>query len=114
MSDGKRLRARFFRQEGGKEPVRDWLLGMPVANRKLVGFDIQTAELGWPVGMPLCRPMGDGLWEIRTELPDKTIARVFFCVFEGQMVLLHGIIKKTQKTPNVELDTAKKRMRGLK
>ena len=113
MDDRKRLRARFFRQDSGKEPVRDWLLCLAVSDRKLVGFDIQTAELGWPVGMPLCRPMGDGLSEIRTNLADKTIARVFFCVFEGHMVLLHGFIKKTQKTPKTELDLAKKRMRGL-
>ena len=113
MEDGKRLRARFFRQDSGKEPVRDWLLSLTAADRKRVGFDIQTAELGWPVGMPLCRPMGGGLWEIRTDLPDKTIARVFFCVFDGQMILLHGFIKKTQKTPKTKLDLAQKRMRGL-
>jgi phage-related protein len=113
MIDTKKLRARFFRQESGKEPVRDWLLGLPEADRRLIGFDIQTAELGWPIGMPLCRAMGGGLWEVRTDLSDKTIARVLFCVQGGDMVLLHGFIKKTQKTPKIELDLAKKRMRGL-
>ena len=113
MIDTKKLRARFFRQESGNEPVRDWLLGLPAADRRLIGFDIQTAELGWPIGMPLCRAMGGGLWEVRTDLPDKTIARVLFCVQGGDMVLLHGFIKKTQKTPKIELDLAKKRMRGL-
>jgi phage-related protein len=113
MVDHKKLRARFFRQESGKEPVRDWLLSLPDVDRRLIGFDIQTAELGWPIGMPLCRPMGDGLWEVRTDLPGNTIARVLFCVRVGDMVLLHGFIKKTQKTPKFELDLAKKRMRGL-
>ncbi|MGQ0564497.1 MAG: type II toxin-antitoxin system RelE/ParE family toxin [Gemmobacter sp.] len=113
MIDNKKLRARFFRQESGNEPVRIWLLGLPDTHRRLIGFDIQTAELGWPIGMPLCRPMGDGLWEVRTDLPDKTIARVLFCVRGGDMVLLHGFTKKSRKTPKVELDLARKRLRGL-
>lgn len=114
MSDKKTLRAKFFRQDSGKEPVRDWLLSLTVVERRLIGFDIQTAELGWPIGMPLCRPMGGGLWKIRTNLPDTKIARVFFCAFGGDMVLLHGFIKKSEKTPKIELDLAQKRMKGLR
>ncbi|MEL7150580.1 MAG: type II toxin-antitoxin system RelE/ParE family toxin [Pseudomonadota bacterium] len=96
-------------------PVREWLLGLTEDERKLIGDDIRTAEFGWPIGMPLCRPMKShkGLWEVRTNLPNGKIARVLFCAHKGNMVLLHGFIKKTQKTPNVELDTATKRMKGL-
>ena len=77
---------------------------------------IRTAEFGWPIGMPLCRPITGrrGLWEIRSSLPNGRIARVFFCAHEGSMVILHGFIKKTQKTPDKELDIADTRMRGLK
>lgn len=114
MSDKKILPARFFQQESGNEPVRDWLLSLPADERKLIGDDIKTAEFGWPIGMPLIRPMGGGLFEVRTDLPDKKIARVLFCAHEGEMVLLHGFIKKTQKTPKADLDLAKKRMKGLK
>ena len=112
----KRLPARFFRSEAGSEPVRDWLLSLPAADRKAVGDDIRTAEFGWPVGMPLCRKITGrkGLWEIRTNLQDGRIARVFFCAHEGSMVLLHGFVKKTQKTPPNELDTAARRMKGLR
>lgn len=113
LSDGKRLPARFFQQEGGNEPVRGWLLGLDAKERQLIGNDIMTAEFGWPIGMPLCRPMGGGLWEVRSDLPDGKIARVLFCALKGEMVLLHGFIKKTQKTPKADLDLAKKRMRGL-
>lgn len=113
MSDKKRLPAKFFQQDGGNEPVRDWLLGLDARERQLIGNDIMTAEFGWPVGMPLCRPMGGGLWEVRSDLPDGKIARVLFCALKGEMVLLHGFIKKTQKTPKADLDLAKKRMRGL-
>ena len=116
VDDLKRLPAAFFRQASGAEPVRDWLLSLSDEDRKVIGDDIRTAEFGWPVGMPLCRKMAgaDGLWEIRTKLPDGRISRVLFHPHEGRMVLLHGFIKKSQKTPTNELDTAKRRMKGLK
>ena len=97
-------------------PVRDWLLSLPENERKNIGDDIRTAEFGWPIGMPLCRPMKGhkGLWEVRTNLAGGKIARVLFCAHDGEMILLHGFIKKTQKTPKADLDTAMKRMRGLK
>lgn len=95
-------------------PVRDWLLDLSEEERKLIGDDIRTAEFGWPIGMPLCRPMGQGLWEVRTNLPGNKIARVLFCDHEGEMILLHGFIKKTQNTPKTDLDLAMKRKRGLR
>ena len=114
MNERKRLPARFFETENGRMPVREWLLDLTDDERKRVGDDIRTAEFGWPIGMPLCRSMGGGLWEVRTNLPGGKIARVLFCAYEGEMILLHGFIKKTQKTPKSELDLATKRMRGLK
>ncbi|PCH98474.1 MAG: hypothetical protein COB76_07005 [Alphaproteobacteria bacterium] len=115
MAETKILPAKFFQNEAGKMPVRDWLLSLSPEDRKLIGNDICTVEFGWPVGMPLCRSLSGhkGLWEIRTNLTDGRIARVFFCVHQSHMALLHGIIKKTQKTPDRELKTAVKRMKGL-
>jgi phage-related protein len=112
----KRLPASFFRQVSGAEPLRDWLLSLSSEDRKALGDDIRTAEFGWPVGMPLCKKIAGrkGLWEIRTNLTGGRIARVFFCPHEGRMVLLHGFIKKSQKTPVNELDTAERRMKGFK
>ena len=78
--------------------------------RRQIGDDIKTVEYGWPIGMPVCRPLGDKLFEVRTELKN-TIARVLFCIVGNQMLLLHGFIKKTQKTPNNEKDIAKRRMK---
>ncbi len=97
-------------------PVREWLLGLSPDDRKAIGDDIRTAEFGWPIGMPLCRSIKGrkGLWEIRSTLSGGRIARVFFCAHDGGMVLLHGFIKKTRKTPDHELDLAENRMRGLK
>jgi phage-related protein len=116
MNGVKRFPARFFETDSGRVPVRDWLLSLAAADRKAIGDDIRTAEFGWPVGMPLCRSLSGhkGLWEIRTNLGEGRIARVFFCAHQGAMVLLHGFIKKSQNTPLQEIETAVKRMRGLK
>ncbi|MEC5323505.1 type II toxin-antitoxin system RelE/ParE family toxin [Aurantimonas sp. A3-2-R12] len=115
MIERKRLSARFATSEAGRSFVREWLLSLGAQDRKAIGDDIRTAEFGWPVGMPLCRSINGrkGLWEIRSSLPGGRIARVFFCVHDGSLVLLHGFIKKTQKTPWHELDVAERRMRGL-
>jgi len=116
MNDLKRIRAKFFENDSGKMPVREWLLELSDQDRKAIGVDIATAEFGWPIGMPLCRSIKGrkGIWEIRSDLSDKRIGRVFFCVEDDAMVLLHGIIKKSQKTPTRDLDIAEKRKKGLK
>lgn len=115
----KRIPAIFYRTEAGSEPVRSWLRAMAPQDRRLVGEDIKTVEFGWPVGMPTCRPMGGGLYEVRTLLPGNRGVRVFFCIDRKQrMVLLHGIVKKTRETPDADLDLARRNMRkhekGLK
>jgi phage-related protein len=115
----KRVPAIFYRTEAGSEPVRSWLKAMDPRDRRLVGEDIKTVEFGWPVGMPTCRLLGEGLHEVRTKLPGNRIVRVFFYIDRKQrMVLLHGIVKKTQATPDADLDLARQNMRkherGLK
>jgi phage-related protein len=109
----KKLTARFYQSEAGRKPVREWLLELTEENRRLVGKDIQKVEFGWPIGMPYCRSLGHGLWEVRSNLMDGGIARVIFCVIDGEMVLLNGFVKKTQKTPSQEIDLALKRRKEL-
>lgn len=109
----KKVPARFYRSASGAEPVRDWLLGLSKEDRKEIGKDIATVEYGWPIGMPTCAPMGSGLYEVRTDLDGNRIARVLFCFAGGAMVLLHGFIKKTQKTPKAELDLARQRQKEV-
>lgn len=113
MSNLKKLPASFYSSSGGKEPVREWLLGLDDKDRRVVGSDIATAEFGWPVGMPLCRSLGKDLWEIRSNISNGRIARVIFVVAEERMVLLHGFVKKTQKTPKPELEVAEKRKKEI-
>lgn len=111
----KRLPAAFFENDAGRLPVREWLLDMSAEDRKVIGDDIRTAEFGWPIGMPICRSMPGypGLWEIRSNLSGGRTARVLFCIHDGRMVLLHGFMKTTQKTPPRELDVATARQKGL-
>ncbi|MDJ0676903.1 MAG: type II toxin-antitoxin system RelE/ParE family toxin [Calothrix sp. MO_167.B42] len=109
----KRIPARFYQNENGKEPVRDWLKDLDQEERRLIGTDIKTVEFGWPIGMPTCRPMGDGLFEIRTNLPQNRTARVLFCIYQEEMILLHGFMKKSQKTPKKEMDLALERKQKL-
>ena len=113
MANLKKLPASFYATPNGNEPVREWLLELNEDDRRTVGFDIATAELGWPVGMPLCRSLGNGLWEIRSNISSGRIARVRFTPTQGRMVLLHGFIKKTQKTPKPDLDLAQKRRKEI-
>ena len=109
----KKLQARFYATGTGRKPVREWLLDLSEGDRRLVGKDIQKVEFGWPIGMPYCRPLGHGLWEVRSDLTDGKIGRVIFSIVDGEMVLLHGFVKKTQKTPVQEIDLALKRQREL-
>jgi phage-related protein len=104
----KRVPAIFFRTASGSEPVREWLRAMPAQDRRRIGESLKTVEFGWPVGMPVCRPMGGGLHEVRTQLDGNRIARVLFYIDRRQrLVVLHGFIKKSRKTPQPDLDLAR-------
>ncbi len=103
----------FFRLDSGREPVRDWLKNLDQASRRVIGEDIKTLQIGWPVGMPLARKMADNLWELRSRIPSG-IARTIFTVQRRNIVLLHGFVKKGQKTPPNEMATAKRRLTSLR
>lgn len=108
----KRLPAHFYRSDAGREPVREWLRDLDPGDRKIIGEDIKDVEFSWPIGMPLVRSLGRDIWEVRSQLPGGRIARVLFCVDEGCMVLLHGFLKKTQKTSPRDIDLAIRRMKS--
>ena len=103
----------FFKTKAGKEPVREWLKSLPKEDKQNIGDDIKTLQFGWPVGMPLVKSLGNGLLEIRSSLPSNKIARIIFFIYEGNIVLLHGFIKKTQKTEQKDLSLAKKRKKEV-
>ena len=103
----------FFRTSAGVEPVREWLRELPELERQIIGRDLLRAQWRWPVGMPLCRPMSEGLWEIRTDLPGNRTARVLITHSRGHLVALHGFIKKTRTTPQDDLELARRRRKEL-
>ena len=92
----------------------EWLRGLPPGDRRAIGMDLATVQFGWPIGMPLCRPLGGGLWEVRSSLPSRRIARVLFFVNDGRIGVVHGFIKKTQTTSAGDLEIARKRMKEMK
>jgi phage-related protein len=107
------LSVRFYATASGGEAVREWLLGLSKDDRRAVGEDIKTVQYGWPLGMPLIRKLEPGLWEVRSHIA-AGIARVIFTVDGQLMVLLHGFVKKSQKTPATDLKTAKQRLADLR
>ncbi|MDM8562782.1 type II toxin-antitoxin system RelE/ParE family toxin [Candidatus Marithioploca araucensis] len=108
MSTEPILNVNFFLTSSGNEPVRDWK-SMNREERKKIGEDIKLVQFRWPFGMPLVRKMETELWEIRSNLGSGNIARIFFTVKGNQIILLHGFIKKSQKTPQKEIDLARTR-----
>lgn len=108
MVQSPSLRVVFYRSPSGREPVRDWLRSLEPETRRVFGEDIKTVQFGWPMGMPLVRSLGGGIWEVRSHFRDG-IGRLFFLAEADAMVLLHGFIKKSQKTPSEELEIARKR-----
>ena len=103
----------FYRTLAGSEPVREWLKGLREAERQAIGRDLLRAQWRWPVGMPLCRSLGKGLWEVRTDLPTNRTARVVLCFHREHLVALHGFIKKTRTTPDEDMALARKRKKEL-
>lgn len=111
MNGEPTLQVIFFQQPSGREPVREWLKAMDKADRALIGEDIKLVQFRWPLGMPLVRKLDTELWEVRSHLSGGRIARLFFTVRHHELVLLHGFLKKSQKTPSDELDLAQERKR---
>ncbi|MEW8389591.1 MAG: type II toxin-antitoxin system RelE/ParE family toxin [Candidatus Thiodiazotropha sp.] len=99
----------FYRSAAGREHVKDWLKSLDRGDRRTIGEDIKTVEIGWPLGMPLVRKMDANLWEVRSDISDNRIARVLFTVRRNSMILLHGFVKKSRSTPKADLDLAKRR-----
>jgi phage-related protein len=114
INNKPKLSVKFFQQQASdSEPVRDWLKSLPIEDRKAIGEDIKAAQYGWPLGLPLIDHLDGDIWEVRTKLTNR-IARVLFVVEGSTMVLLHGFIKKDQKTPKQELNLAKERLKKLR
>lgn len=101
----------FWKSAAGREPVRDWLNELPREDQRIIGRDIAKVQFGWPIGLPVCRPLGNGLWEVRSSLPSRREARVLFGFHDGMLIALTAFIKKTQATPAGEITLAQQRLK---
>nr|WP_158817889.1 type II toxin-antitoxin system RelE/ParE family toxin [Methylocapsa sp. S129] len=101
----------FWRSTAGREPVREWLNELPRDDQRTIGRDIAKVQFGWPIGLPVCRPLSRGLWEVRSSLPSKREARVLFGFDDGMLIALHAFIKKTRETPADNLTLARQRLK---
>ncbi|CAN7459528.1 type II toxin-antitoxin system RelE/ParE family toxin [Rhizobium sp. LjRoot254] len=110
----ERIPLLFWRSSSGNEPVRDWLNELPRDDQRVVGRDLAKLQYGWPIGMPICRSLGSGLWEVRSSLPSRREARVVITFRQGKLIALSAFIKKTQATPKAELQLALERLKALK
>lgn len=105
----------FYRTPNKREVILDWIRQLAPDCRRVIGFDLKTVQLGFPMGLPLCGPLGNGLWEVRSSLPNRTEARLIFFQqkHSGNLVVVHAFIKKSQKTPKPDLDLALRRKREI-
>lgn len=103
----------FWRSATGREPVREWLKELSREDKRTIGRDIAKVQFGWPVGLPLCRPLSGGLWELRSSLATRREARVFFGFYDRTLIALHAIIKKTRKAPAEDLTLARQRLKEI-
>jgi phage-related protein len=101
----------FYETEGGNEVVQDFLRKLPRDDRKTIGEDLATLQYGYPMGMPLCKPLRSQIWELRSSLPSKREARLlyFFDSASQQIIVVHAFIKTTRTTPKSDIDLAEKR-----
>lgn len=104
---------RFYETPAGNEVIKEWLRSFDKEDRAILGFDLKRVQLGFPIGLPLCRSLGSGLWEVRSTLTDRREARMIFFhdTEHSALIVVHGFIKKSQKTPKTEIDIATRRMK---
>jgi phage-related protein len=103
----------FYQTATGSAPVLEWLRKSDALDRKQLGLDLLRVQENWPIGMPVCKSFGSGLWEVRSSLSGGRIARMIFCLKGSEIYVLHGFMKKTQKTPQQDLALAQKRMKEI-
>lgn len=103
----------FYRTIAGRDVIKEWLRSFDKPDRAILGYDLKRVQIGFPMGLPLCRSLGGGLWEVRSSLGGNREVRMIFFhdAAHRALVVVHGFVKKSQKTPKAEIDIAVRRMR---
>ena len=113
MPHTPKLGVTFYRTKSGNDVVVEWFRALHKEDRKHIGLDLLRVQENWPVGMPVCRALGQGLWEVRSNLPSNRIGRIMFFMDNAEIHVVHAFIKKSQATPKQDLELARKRMKEL-
>ena len=114
MREPEKVEISFWVSAQSNEPVRDFLRDQPKEDRHKLGGDIRKLQYGWPIGMPLVRHLGSGLWEMRSSLASKREVRILFATQNDKLVFLHGFVKKSRKPPEADLSLARRRLKEMK
>ncbi|WP_439477076.1 type II toxin-antitoxin system RelE/ParE family toxin [Brevundimonas sp.] len=106
-------RVLFYQTVAGRDVIREWLRSFDRQDRAILGHDLKRIQIGFPIGLPLCRSLGGGLWEVRSSLSgNREVRMIFFHDLEAKaLVVVQGFLKKSQKTPKTDLDLAYRRMK---
>ena len=101
----------FYRTPVGNDVVLDLIRSCDPADRRTIGEDLKALQFRHPLGLPLSRPLGKGLSELRSSLPSGREFRLFYCFDRrtSHIVVLHGFIKKSQHTPDKDMRIARDR-----
>jgi phage-related protein len=101
----------FYKTAAGNDVVLEFIRAQPLDDRRVIGRDLKVLEIGYPVGMPLCRHIEGDLWEVRSSLPSKREARLIY-FYDGKrqmIVVVSGFVKTTRSTPKREINLAQRR-----
>ena len=98
----------FYDTEDGRTPTQEFLDSLePKMNAKMVGLMEILEEKGYSLREPYSAPLEDGIFELRAVQGSNISRALFFFYVEGRIVITHGFIKKTQKTPRAQIELAK-------
>ena len=112
-TEEKRFDVVFFQTGNGKQPAREFIKELRKEDQREIGADIRVVQENFPIGLPLVKKLKPELWEIRSTIKNG-ISRVFFTFRNEKMILLHAIVKKTQKTPVQDIGIAIDRLKEFK
>lgn len=101
----------FYQTPAGNKVVLEFIRSLSPEDRKVVWEDLRTVQIGFPMGLPLCRPLGEGLHEIRCSLASRRELRLIFYFDRARqsLAVVHALIKKSAKIPKSDIELARKR-----
>lgn len=103
-----KFKAEFYKAKDGTKPAKDFMLSQDEKMKaKLFGLVDVLEQYGNSLREPYSKPLGEGIFELRAKVGTNISRVLYFFYYEGRIILTHGFVKKTQKTPPSEIKKAK-------